>query len=486
MKRMLISAAALFLFAVGGSHLAAQQIDVLRYRAVITFEPTARTIDGRAELDIRNASRSPMRTVALDLRDLTVRQVRQGGNALTFAHEDNILTVTLAAPVESNDSVTVEVEYGGTPTSESGSPSWGGCFWGDPSFAMGVGFTAPYVSMTRHWLPSHDEPDDKAAFDLTYIVPQGYSAAGTGVLAGVRDEGAGTAWRWVETHPTATYLVTWAVGHYALVESSWNGIPMMFFVPKADSAKAVTWFQPLTGMLDAYSRMFGPYPFDKVGYCLTPIGSMEHQTMVSLAQSVFDGATKAEMTVAHELAHQWWGDCVTARDFRHAWLSEGFAQYSETVYLEKSISRASYLSQTRANNTIYKNTVEPYEGTFALYDFPRAAPSSNYPMTIYYKGSSVLAMLRMVMGDSAFFDGLRRYRAAHEYGAATTADFQAAMEEASSINLPWFFDEWVYKPGYPNYQIQRVKDPAGPLRVRILQIQDTSRIPLFRMPLPEV
>jgi aminopeptidase N len=472
-----------FLIALTVPAQAQQSVDALHYAARIQFDLAAQQLDAVASVHLRNTGAAALPVLRLHLRDLAVTDVTGSRAVQGYAADTGTLAVTFAEPLPAGDTTTLTVRYHGKATSEAGSQSWGGCFWGDPAFAMGVGFFAPYVSMTRHWLPSNDVPDDKATFDLTYVVPTGYAAAGSGVLTGPTPVSDGVEYRWIETHPTATYLVTYAISRYGVARDTIAGIPCEYYVPQNSVAKAKNYFATVRGMVAAYEKAYGRYPFDKIGYCLTPIGSMEHQTMISYASSLF-WQTTAGGIAAHELAHQWWGDCVTPKDFREAWLSEGFATYSEAVYAEHLSGKGNYYQTVRNYHQEYFST-EANEGTFALYDFPRTAPSSNYPGTIYSKGMSVLAMLRHVTGDSAFYRGLRAYRAAHEYGNATTQDFRAAMETASGLTLDWFFDEWVYKPGYPRYRVYYPFPPsADTLWLSIRQrTDDTLKYPLYTMPL---
>lgn len=461
-------------------------IDVVRYRAVLRFDIDARTLQGEADVTLRNAARGSLDEISLDLVDMDIRAVEIGGATAAYGYDDALLTVTLPASLPAGDTLTVRILYEGQPGNEGGILPWGGCHWGEVTYFMGVGFTAPEVSMMRRWLPSNDIPSDKATFDVTFEVPEGLVVAGTGVLAERPAASAGyTAYRWVETHPTATYLFTYAISDYAVVEDSWNGIPMQYYVPRADSTRAVSYFATVPGMMDAFTARFGDYPFDKVGYCITPIGSMEHQTMISYAAQLFTGLQEAGSTAAHELAHMWWGDLVTCRDFGDAWLNEGFAVFSEMVYAEHLGGEQAYLENLRETSQRYRISDARSEGVFPLHDFPRARPSSNYPATIYHKGGVVLAMLRDVMGDSTFFAGLRAYAADHAYGNASTEDLQDVMERHHGAELDWFFQPWVFSAGWPDYIVQRVLEDDGsvPLRLRLLQTQDSTQFPLYAMPM---
>ncbi len=479
-KRLFI----LVLFISGNAALSQSAIDVLHYRATITFDLTNKIIEGVEVVSVRNASAGKLDTIILHVRDVTVSFVSNGMDSLGYAQANGELHVALATPLKANDSINLRVFYEGTPKNEGGSTPWGGFQWGPPTtYTMGVAFHDPDISMTRHWLPSNDIPSDKATFDITYDVPEGYAVAGTGLLQAITHNGGRTQYRWLEDHQTATYLETFAVSKYAVVRNAWNGIPIEIYVAPSDSAHAVSYFSNLPGMLDAYSKAFGPYPFDKVGYCMTKYGCMEHQTMISFALSLLSG-TKADHYAYHELAHQWWGDWVTPKDFREAWLSEGLASFGESVYSEAIGGTKGYLDAVRQFVFLYVYEDAANEGIFPLYDFPRASPSSNYPYTIYDKGESVVAMLRYVVGDSAFFTGLRSYGKHNAYGNGTTDIFRQEIEASSGQQLGWFFDQWVFKAGYPTYVSERLLDkPDDPFRLRIRQVQDSMKYPFFRMPL---
>ncbi len=483
-----IAIPAIALFHAALSPLAAQtqrsDIDVRHYEARLGITPATRELGGAAFITVRNTSASPLGAIPLDLTSMTVSAVKVGGQEASFQYDQVVLTVDLQAALAPNDSVLIEVAYTGSPTTEP-THIFGGCHWGETSYFMGVGFSAPSVSLMRYWLPSNDVPNDKASFDVTFTVPEGLVVAGTGLLTEQTSENGFSRFRWVETHPTATYLFTYAISDYVLIEDNWNGIPLQYYVHRIDSTRGTQYFHTVPGMMEAFTNAFGPYPFDKVGYCITPIGSMEHQTMISYDQSLFRVySSEAGETAAHELGHMWWGDWVTCDDFGDAWLSEGFAEFSEMVWAEHKSGASAYLTTVRSASQSYRTSVVPAEGMLPLHDFPRTPPSSNYPSTIYKKGAMVLVMLRDVMGDQAFFDGLKEYGRRHAYATATTESFQSVMEEFYNGSLGWFFDQWVFKPGYPVYQFERVIDNTGAaLRIRLSQTHDTLLYPLYAMPM---
>ncbi len=470
---------------LAGNACAQSLVDVKQYDASIRLNIGDQLLEGEASLELTNISGSQLDTIPLHLRDLVVSSVSVDGNTAAWQHTVDRLFIVPPTPLARDATARVKIVYAGNPTHEPGSP-FGGFFWGDPTYTMGVSFGTPYVSMTRHWLPSNDIPSDKAMFDLKFTVPGGVVVAGTGKLMSIDTVGNDSLmYRWVENHPTATYLVTFSAGSYARIRDSWNGLPLEYFVPRKDSSKGISYFSTIPSMLECFEYFFGAYAFDKVGYCITPIGAMEHQTMISFPASLFAFQSKASTTAAHELAHQWWGDWVTPEDFREAWLSEGFATFSEALYAGWINGRTGYLQQHHRNISDYVLGIAQREGVFPLYDFPRTPPSSNYPATIYKKGAAVLGMLRHIVGDTVFFAGLKEYGKQHAYGNATTNDFRRSMEKAWGHDLAWFFDEWVYKAGFPFYIIERRITPGNqeaPEIIRIYQAQDTLVSPLFLMP----
>ncbi|PLX33580.1 MAG: hypothetical protein C0600_00200, partial [Ignavibacteria bacterium] len=331
MKRILLP---LLLLLSTNLHAESSLIDVWSYSGTVRLYISESRIEGDVSINFQNAARGALDSFAFDMTSMTVHAVEIRGNAVSYSYDGTLLTVTPDEPLPPHDTLTVRIRYEATPGNEGGVLPWGGCHWGDVTYFMGVGFTAESVSLMRYWLPSNDIPSDKAAFDITFEVPEGLVVAGTGMLMGQSTADGWTSYRWLELHDTATYLYTYAISDYAIVEDEWQGIPMQYFVPRADSARAHQYFAPVGSMMDAFTQRFGPYPFDKVGYCITPIGSMEHQTMISYAAQLWSGLSEAGSTAAHELAHMWWGDMVTCRDFEDAWLNEGFAVFSEMVWAE--------------------------------------------------------------------------------------------------------------------------------------------------------
>ncbi len=353
-----------------------------------------------------------------------------------------------------NDNV-ITIFYSGIMTAEPGNYSWGGVFSDDDFlYSIGVGFTNNYVSTTQHWLPCYDLPSDKAKYKAKFKVDEDFTVASNGILTDVTEEDGYKIYSWQHDYNCATYMLTFAVSDFDIIEIPSLGTPVVVFAPpELDDASRYV-FRKVPDMISAYEDRFGAYPFDKAGYvCLPMSGAMEHQTMISIDKNAVRNAYLANdstnSVVAHELAHQWFGGKVTCRDFRDTWLNEGFATFCEAIWYESFQGKAGYLREIKNAVKSYLNYYSKYEGIFPLFNYPHAKPSSNYPGTIYQKGSAVLAMLRYHLGDSLFFGSLNDYLNTYANFTATSQLLQGAFEEYSGEDLDWFFDQWVFQAGWP-------------------------------------
>jgi aminopeptidase N len=448
-----------------------QAFDVLHYDATLDMRlaPT-REMSGVCAITLRWSQDPATGPFYFNLRSLVVDSVFYEGARVEAVAEEDPSSATyryrVDAPPGTNagDTDVVTVYYSGTMIAEAGTQSWGGVQASSGLlYAMGVGFKNNYVSATQHWLPCYDHPSDKATFTGRFLVPVTMTVAGVGV--GTQDPVPDNAdWKvcvWSTKIPCATYLLTFAVGPYLPVIIQADNPPMVVYSKLIDTASTHITFKLLPRMVTTFARLFGPYPFEKVGYVNTPLGSMEHQTMVSFPTSLSQRRDTVNATGAHELAHMWFGDYVSPLDYRHAWLNESFAVYCEAAWSEELGGFAGYLKtlETKLNNYIKNDAGR--EGIFPLYDFPRATPSSNYPNTIYNKGGVVVGMLRYELGDSIFYNALRDYLARHAYATATTDSLKLVLEEVSGRSLEIFFKQWVYGAGWPEVRLVVTATPQG-------------------------
>lgn len=463
-----------------------QPFDILHYAPTLDLrDAPARTMRGVCTITFlwRRVDEPIFR---FNLRDLEIDSIRwqsSGSEAVRVAHEtigrpaDAEYHHQLAPPDDPSvgDTVEVTIWYHGTMTDELGPGRWGGVSSSNNVlYAMGVGFSNNYVSATQHWMPCYDHPSDKATFTGRFRIPSDRMVASNGLVVERIDEGDGTTtWVWDHVYPAATYLLTFAVAPYTEIDLGTPELPMLIYTLPSDSAATRRSFSQLPKMVGWYAEHFGDYPFEKVGYANTPQGAMEHQTMVSFPTFLSRTGDSLNLTGAHELAHQWFGDLVSPVDFRHAWLNESFATFCEALWLEAGDGEySSYLSGINGNLLSYFGSDVVREGVLPLYDFSREPPSSNYPATIYNKGAVVVGMLRYELGETRFFEAMRRYLQTYAYGVASTEELIGTIGEVTGRDLGWFFDQWVYGKGWPIFEVEgRPGEVAGTERVIFRQVQ---------------
>lgn len=466
-----------------------QPFDVVHYDATITSRiPATKQISGASTIVFTWKQSLSASTFPVHLRGLVIDSVTSHGKSVEFDEagtpkQDTFhYRVTLGRAVTAGQRDSITVHYSGTATTEGGMSAWGGVwFEGLSLYALGVGFNNNYVSTTQHWLACYDHPSDKATFQLSFVVPRSLNVASIGTRISTTPIEGDTLVKhtWYESHPTATYLATFAIGAYQELNFTGSTVPIVAYSRAADTTSSRVTYSRIDDMTNLFTSLYGPYPFDKVGYVNTVRGAMEHQTMISFPVSSVNQRDSNNGTAAHELAHMWFGDLVTPLDFRHTWLTESFATYSEAAWLESHSGFETYLESMQVGAQKYITGIARREGVFPIYDYPRTPPSSNYPETIYRKGSNVLAMLRYLVGGEQFYATLRAFLNGHKYGTATTEDMKEAFRPVLGARTDAFFNEWIYGKGWPMLavdmrpshsswivtirQVQRTQNPDWPL-----------------------
>jgi aminopeptidase N len=473
--------------------------DALHYAIDITLPAQGAHINATATIDI--ALRQPADTLALDLTGLAVDSVlagRAGGAPLsrsTFRQADGRLYVPVPAGVQAGDTLRVVVAYEGTP---------------DDGLTIGVNeegrrsvFADNWPNRARFWIPSFDHPSDKATVRWTVHAPKDWEV----VANGERVDSAGDkitpdapapadgVWRWRLDVPIPVYTMVIGATDFAIgtVTPCAKGgvtplrpdgcVPVEYWVYPDDSAYAAVVFKHAGDIVAYYTSLIAPYAYEKLAHVesATRFGGMENVGAIFYDQRAMEARRDIGNTVAHETAHQWFGDGVTEKDWQELWLSEGFATYFASLWAEHAQGEPSFRqSMERAKQQYLHSDVvgrpivgplQPGENLFWLLN-----------ANSYEKGAWVLHMLRGMLGDSTFFDGLRRYYDAHRYGTATTADLRHALEQASGKDLQWFFKQWVYEPGYPQLRVSRQWNAdSSVVLLKVAQVQPASW-PAFRAP----
>ncbi len=415
---------------------------------------------------------------------LSVDSILQGGSTLPVNHKNGIIDIILNNVINIDESFSVIIYYHGDPE-ERRYQSFG---WSDHgSFNTPIIWTLsePYGSPV--WWPCKDDPKDKA--DSVYInvtVPPDLIVASNGLLSGVSRSREGFTYHWKTHYPISTYLVSLAISNYEQF-SDWysyspdDSMEVTYFVYPEHLNAAKEDLSITVEMLEFYASIFGEYPFidEKYGMAIFPwSGGMEHQTITSYGYGLIWGNHRYDFINAHELAHQWFGDCITMRHWSHIWLNEGFASYAEALWFEHINGKNAYHNYVNRWDAIPLNR--------PLFVSDSLNGGALFSRTVYDKGGWVLHMLRGVLGDSLFFQSLKSYATDPDlaYKSAVTEDFQRVCEEVSGIKLDRFFDQWVYGSGRPDYKAKWSVSGEGPWETTLQITQINTN--LFKMPLEVV
>jgi aminopeptidase N len=411
--------------------------DAVFYHLQLKIFPAAREIEGNLLMEAKSET-AGLATVPLDLY-ASMQIFGIGENAASFSRSGNVLNLTLNRTYQAGEKFRVAVQYRGQP--EAG--GFGAFTFREHSgMPIIASLSEPYFA--RLWWPCKDTPTDKAdSVRVDITVPSGLTAVSNGVLESVRDDGEWKTFSWKERYPITTYLVSVAVTDYAEFGETFTfadgtSMPLVNYVYPERLNEAQIALADTRDMLAFFNSAFGDYPFKKEKYGHAQFawgGGMEHQTITSLG-GFSDGL------VAHELAHQWWGDMITMKSWQDIWLNEGFASYSEALFVEHRDGKAAYRDYMRSMDRAFTGSVFVRDTTSA---------SGIFNITVYDKGAWVLHTLRNEIGDSTFFRLLKSYAAdpRFRFGNASTSDFKNLAEQISGKELDWFFEQWVYREGRP-------------------------------------
>ncbi len=457
-------------------------LDVLHYNIEVTLDMTGGALEGRVTMTMRLNSAAQL--IVVNAAGLTIDRATVDGELWSASLDGVQETLTLRGPGAgrpAGDTVSVAIDY---RRPEGGRPGgrWGYYFFLDTlGIPSNLGYTLAEPSDARFWMPCVDSPDDKATADLAVTVPAGYVAASNGKLMGVTAAAGNTmVWHWREAHPIATYLLSITASRFTIstvpfVRAAGDTVPVQYYVWPEDSAECAAYLPVVRSMIGGLSAVFGPYPFDKYGMtAVVPFayGGMEHQTITTLNRFLKTN----EKVVVHELAHQWWGDLVTCGTWRDIWLNESFATYAEALWEEQKGGRDAL--RRYMHGALEHFNYASWRGS--LYD-PEGQGFNLFDDVVYSKGAWVLHTLRGVVGDSLFFRILGRYRALYAGGNATTGDLRAVVDTVTGQSMQWFFDQWVYGPGWPMYA-GTFSWSSDTLTVSVTQEQ-TPSWPTFTVPL---
>lgn len=441
-------------------------LDILHYHIHLDItDLSGQHIEGYTDVRITPKVNS-VSAISLDLLKLNVDSVIWNQNALSYTYNDTLLAIALGQSVGMTDTLELRVYYGGSPQKDVS--NWGGFYFQSGyAFNLGVGFQADPHNFGRVWFPCFDNFVERSTYSFEIITSNNRKAYCNGELISEQVISGDTimrSWEMKETIPT--YLACVAVGPYVDVRWNYSGIqrniPVQIAVRAADSNKLKGSFVHLDDAMDAYEQMYGPYRFNKVGYSIVPFnsGAMEHATNIAYPYYAVNGGTGNELLMAHELSHMWWGDLVTCDRQEDMWINEGWASYSEDLFLEHVYGRERYIESVKANHLNVIQYAHIREGQYrAVSGVPH---EYTYGMHVYDKGATVAHNLRAYMGDANFFPAIRQFMDENQFSDVNSALIRDKFTAYSGIDLTDFFDDWVLGPGYTNISIDSFKVLATP------------------------
>ncbi len=429
-------------------------------------------------------------------RNLEVQGCTINGEAAPFTRDGDMLLIRPAQAVAFGKDSKVAVRYSGGSAQGSGFGQGGGGFhWivpGSSNNADRIGFwTQGETSGNRLWCPTWDYPNDFATSETTVTCPIDWTIVGNGLkVSDKENKAAGTRtvhWKLNEQH--ATYLLSLVGGPFDTKTAKWDGRPLLYVVPKgkgnlidasfSDTPDMLSYFSDVTGVKYAWPKYAQNAMYDFGG-------GMENVSATTLGEgSLTDfrsGFRRMASLNSHELAHQWFGDTVTCKNWGDSWLNESFATFFQSLYFEHSRGKNAYDREIASNQAAYLNEARRYQRPIATRLY--AAPDNMFDSHAYPKGGDVLHTLRRQVGDKAFFTGINLYLTRNYHQPVETSDLVKAMTDATGINMAPFFDQWVYKPGHPVLDYAWTYDDAQKaVVVTLKQTQDTSKgIPLYEIP----
>jgi len=452
-----------------------------------------RSFTGRETLTLAPIGAS-LSSLKLNAENLGIQNVSLGSGTGKVEHytDGKVLSLRFEPPLAAGVDATLVIDY-------TCVEPYDGMFF-TPSNPSAPDYTAEVHTQgqqesNRFWFPCHDYPNERLSTELIVTVPEGLQVSSNGELVSHVKTGDREMWHYLQAKPHVNYLVSLIIGEFDVVEIPYDNVPLHVWVPKGQGDMVMQTYGRTGAMIDTFEKRFGvDYPWVKYDQLCAKnfnAGGMENTSATTMyPTAIYDEKqlldSDMDSLIAHELCHQWTGDMITCKSWAHIWLNEGWATYGEALWFEERDGIEGYLDDMAGNFRVARrdrtsnevpmvSIIEDDPGSY----FGRAANP-------YSKGSSILHMLRMMLGDDVFFRGVKLYMNRHAGGLVETNDFRYAMEEVSGLGLEWFFEQWCYRPGCPDLKVTTKYDgTTRELTIDVLQQQQIDvRTPAFRFQLP--
>jgi len=472
----------------------ARTYDVLNYTIRTQFDVPNRTVIGDVTVTLKPLA-AGLASFDLDASSMKIETVvlADSGTVLGWTQPPNKLSITLDRPYDPAETIAVRIRYRATPER-------GIYFVSQPRNSSGLAkpaqiWTQGEPEENHYWFPCYDFPDDKATSEQYITTAANELAISNGALLETTDNPDGSrTFHWRMERPHSSYLVSLVVGNYAKLTDSYKDIPVEYYTYRGTEEDARRAFAKTPEMM----RVFGEklkfeFPFNKYAQTIVAnfiFGGMENITATTHADTEILGSSSRESLlsrenlISHELSHSWFGDLVTCKDWSQLWLNEGLATFMEAAYREHVAGRDAYLAEMRSSAFLYF-LEDALKYRRPLVHKRYRSPIDLFDATLYKKGALVIHMLRETVGDEMFWKALNTYLREHENEVVETSDLQRAFEQTTGQKLDWFFDQWVYKAGFPELSVRsNYQRRTRALIVNVAQTQTTdAQTPaVFRLP----
>lgn len=431
-------------------------IDILHTLVDLDLTPVDQGII-KARTTLRFAPKvNNIQELPLDLLALTVDSVTMSGGTLAFSQGGELLTIDLGGNYNPTDTLQLTVHYGGDPAVDGS--GWGGFYTsGSIIYNLGVAFESQPHSYGRAWFPCFDNFVERSTFEFIVLTDLNRHAWCNGERLSETDLGGGL-WEshWKMEGNIPSYLASVAASTYTAVNDTFpsiggGAVPVHLVAQPADTTDLKNSFTHLKEAFDAFEATFGAYRWERVGYCLTPQGAMEHPCNISYPSSIVDGGLQFEATMAHELAHMWFGNLITCSQAEEMYINEGFAEYLSYLFLEAVYGNERYMDEVRNNHHDMLHTAHVTdEGWYALNAVPQ---EFTYGEHTYNKGADVLHTLRSYLGNALFSSGLTNVLNAYAFSDISTTELRDQLTTATGVDLTNYFSDWIEQPGWAAFEV---------------------------------
>ena len=467
-----------------------RQVDVLHLKLEVAPNFQQQSVSGTATLRFKTLLR-PVEELTLHAVDLRVAKVTSSKEIAAWQNTGQQVITTFKEPLQPGEQAEISISYSAEPKR--------GLYFRTPAMGYKQGethcFTQGEAIEARHWFPSYDVPNEKFTTEMICRVPEGMVALSNGRLLESKSEGGMKLFHWLQDKPHANYLITLVAGQMEKLEDKHGDLPMAYWTPPSEIPQANFSFKHTKPSMVFFEREIGrKYPWDRYDQVVVrdfQFGGMENTGQTTLTEYTLHTDDTEQLyvdnsqgLVAHELAHQWFGDLVTCKDWNHLWLNEGFATYYAHLYDAEVGGWDELLYGLNGTAESLLNGNDPKPIVSRRFDNPDHLFQTSSHL-VYGKASWVLHMLREELGADLFRKCVQAYLTKHEFGVVGTEDFRAVFEEVSGRSLDQFFDQWIYKGGYPTLKVDYSWDEKTKLaKLSIQQTQTLSpEVGLFNLPL---